>query len=86
MKIIRHTDADYATALRSLNRKAEASEHVKDVVAEVISAIRARGDAALLDYTAKFDGGHPHSRRPSRHRRGASSSRIPSRCANPSRP
>jgi histidinol dehydrogenase len=56
MKIIRHTDADYTSALRRLNRKAEASEHVQHIVAEVISAIRSRGDAALLEYTAKFDG------------------------------
>ena len=56
MKIIRHTDPDYASAISSLNRRAEASGHVRQVVEEVIAAVRARGDAALLEYTAKFDG------------------------------
>lgn len=56
MKLIRHTDADYAAQTASLNRRAEASEHVRNVVAEVISAVRARGDEALLEYAAKFDG------------------------------
>lgn len=56
MKIIRHTDPDYADAIRSLNRRAEASEHVRDVVAGVIREVRARGDEAVLEFTAKFDG------------------------------
>lgn len=56
MKIIRHTDPDYAAAIRSLNRRAEASEHVRDVVAGVIREVRARGDEAVLEFTAKFDG------------------------------
>ncbi len=55
MKIIRHTDADYAEALRSLDRRAEASDQVREVVAEVIREVRARGDEAVLEYTAKFD-------------------------------
>ena len=56
MKIIRHTDSDYANAIRSFNRRAEASDQVRDVVAGVIKEVRARGDAAVLDFTAKFDG------------------------------
>ena len=56
MKIIRHTDPDYASAIRSLNRRAEASDHVRDVVAGVIREVRARGDEAVLEFTAKFDG------------------------------
>ena len=56
MKIIRHTDPDYAAAIRSLNRRAEASEHVREVVAGVIKEVRARGDEAVLEFTAKFDG------------------------------
>jgi len=55
MKIIRHTDADYVQALRSLNRRAEASDQVRDVVAGVIKEVRARGDEAVLEFTAKFD-------------------------------
>ncbi len=56
MKIFRHTDPDFTTAIAPLNRRAEASEQVKGVVEEVIAAIRKNGDSALLDYTAKFDG------------------------------
>lgn len=56
MKIIRHTDAGFAGAVRKLNRRAEASEHVRDVVAGVIAEVRVRGDAAVIDLAAKFDG------------------------------
>ena len=56
MKLIRHTDADYAAQIATLDRRAEASEHVRSVVAEVIAAVRARGDEALIGYAAKFDG------------------------------
>lgn len=56
MKIIRHTDPDYADALRSLNRRSEASEHVRYVVTGVIREVRARGDEAVLEFTEKFDG------------------------------
>ncbi len=56
MKLIRHTDPDYAAQTAALNRRAEASEHVRDVVTDVIKQVRARGDDAVLDFTAKFDG------------------------------
>ena len=56
MKVLRSSDPDYATGLAKLNRRAEASHQVRDVVSAVIQEIRQRGDAALLDYTAKFDG------------------------------
>lgn len=56
MKVIRHTDADYATAVQSLNRRAEAGEHVREVVSGVLKAVRERGDEAVLEFTAKFDG------------------------------
>lgn len=56
MKVIRHTDADYTSALRSLNRRAEASDQVREVVADVLKQVRSRGDEALLEFTAKFDG------------------------------
>ena len=56
MKVIRHTDADYAPALRSLNRRAEATDQVREVVADVLKQVRSRGDEALLEFTKKFDG------------------------------
>jgi histidinol dehydrogenase len=56
MKIIRHTDAHYAGEIRGLNRRAEASDKVREVVASVIADVRARGDEAVIDFTKKFDG------------------------------
>lgn len=56
MRILRYTDAAYPDALRRLNRRAEASETVRDVVAAVIADIRQHGDQALLGLTQKFDG------------------------------
>jgi histidinol dehydrogenase len=56
MKVIRPTDPDYASATTALNRRAEASDAVREVVAGVIKAVRERGDAAVLELTEKFDG------------------------------
>lgn len=56
MKILRHTDADWKNAVAAMNRRAEASDAVREVVSGVIQAVRERGDAALLEYTARFDG------------------------------
>ena len=56
MKVIRPTDPDYAAATIALNRRAEASDAVRDVVAGVIKAVRERGDAAVVELTEKFDG------------------------------
>jgi histidinol dehydrogenase len=56
MRIIRYTDAEYANESRRLDRRAEASDRVREVVSSVIKDIRERGDAALLDLTKKFDG------------------------------
>ncbi|MDA4847464.1 histidinol dehydrogenase [Hoeflea poritis] len=38
-----------------LTMKREVSQDVADVVAEIIADVQARGDAALIDYTKKFD-------------------------------
>ena len=48
--------AGYARALAALNRTAEPDPAVQETVAEIIAAIRKRGDAALLEYTARFGG------------------------------
>ncbi|WP_417743370.1 histidinol dehydrogenase [Salipiger sp.] len=50
------TDPDFEIAFsRLLTAKREDSPDVDDTVAEIIADVRARGDAALVDYTAKFD-------------------------------
>ncbi len=56
MKVLRPNDPNYATALAALNRRAEASDTVREVVSSVIKAIRERGDAAVLELVEKFDG------------------------------
>ena len=56
MKIIRYTDSAFSDELRPFDRRAEASEAVRDVVASVIKDVRERGDAALIALTEKFDG------------------------------
>ena len=48
-------DFDAAFAALAGEKRAIASDHSAKV-AEIISAVRARGDAALLEFTARFDG------------------------------
>lgn len=56
MRILRYTDAAFADEVRPLNRRAEASDQVREVVGSVIREVRARGDEAVLELTRKFDG------------------------------
>lgn len=56
MKVIRHTDSEYAAAAAALNRRAEASDAVREVVAGVVKAVRERGDAAVIELAEKYDG------------------------------
>ncbi len=57
MKIARHTDANFAARLREV---AAASSLFDPVIEErthaIVDAVQARGDAALLEFTEKFDG------------------------------
>jgi histidinol dehydrogenase len=49
-------DADFETRFTGLlNAKREDSPDVDEVVAGIIADVRARGDAAVLELTAKFD-------------------------------
>ncbi|MGC3988073.1 MAG: histidinol dehydrogenase [Chthoniobacteraceae bacterium] len=56
MRIIRHTDSDFASAVESLKRKAEPIPQVEQTVREIIAAVRKDGDQALFTYTEKFGG------------------------------
>ncbi len=57
-------DTDFDVSLQSLlNRSHDRIEGVEDVVADIISNIRQRGDQALLEYTSQFD--HLHVADPS---------------------
>lgn len=56
MHILRHSDQDFSTALKKLHRSFAPSPEVEKSVRNIISAVRERGDAALLDFTQKFGG------------------------------
>ncbi|MCR9137848.1 MAG: histidinol dehydrogenase [Alphaproteobacteria bacterium] len=48
---------DFESAFATLlAMKREVSEDVNEVVASILADVRARGDAALIEYTGKFDG------------------------------
>lgn len=49
-------DADFPSRFEALlHAKREASEEVDRIVADIIADVRTRGDAALIDYTGRFD-------------------------------
>lgn len=49
-------DAGFASAFAALlDSKRESAAHVDTTVAKIVADVRARGDAALIDYTAQFD-------------------------------
>ena len=56
MRILRHSDADFSTALATLKRHAEAHPQVRETVAKVLHAVRTEGDSALLEFTERFGG------------------------------
>jgi len=56
MRCVRHTDRNYRSFLRKLDRRAGASPEVASTVAEIIAAIGEEGDAALLRFSEKFGG------------------------------
>ncbi|WP_157266078.1 histidinol dehydrogenase [Azohydromonas aeria] len=50
-------DADFETAFqRVLHWSAETDAAIEHRVAEIVEAVRSRGDAAVLEFTARFDG------------------------------
>ncbi|MDE6454354.1 MAG: histidinol dehydrogenase, partial [Dysosmobacter sp.] len=54
--MIRILDFDSLSPEEFLNRDVQAEENVSAAVDEVIQEVRARGDAALREYTRRFDG------------------------------
>ena len=47
---------------RVLHWSAETDHAIEERVASILADVRARGDAALLEYTARFDGVHAASK------------------------
>ena len=57
--MIKILDFDSLPPEEFLNRDIQAEEDVSAAVDEIIREVRARGDAALRDYTRRFDGAEP---------------------------
>ncbi len=55
MKILRYSDPGYATFVSRLNRRAMPQAGTRDLVTQIISEVAAKGDAALIAYTKRFD-------------------------------
>jgi histidinol dehydrogenase len=57
LRVLDASDADFASALDALTRFEAAQDPAIDAaVAAIIDDVRDRGDAAVLEYTARFDG------------------------------
>ena len=57
MKIVRHTDANFAARLREITAPSSLfDEEIEQRSRHIVEAVQARGDAALLEFTEKFDG------------------------------
>ena len=56
MRLLHHEDPDFPAALRALNRQAEPRADVQATVSGILADVRANGDEALLELTARFGG------------------------------
>lgn len=59
MKVLSHKDAAYARFVKKLNRRAvpgAAGSQVEEIVSSIVSDVQKRGNAAVFEYTEKFDG------------------------------
>lgn len=63
MRTLRHDEPDFAKAMAAFDRRAVPAPEVEQTVREIIDAVRTRGDAALIEYTARFGGPTLNARR-----------------------
>ncbi len=56
MKILTHTSPSFTSALRKLDRRHVPTAELQEYVAGIIAEVKKRGDAALMEFAAKFDG------------------------------
>jgi histidinol dehydrogenase len=57
MKVIRHTDADFARRLKELTAPSSLFDaEIERRTRAILDAVQARGDAAVLEFTEQFDG------------------------------
>lgn len=62
MRTLHFTDKSFATELAAFCRGAEVSREISASVAAILADVRARGDLAVANYAAKFDGAKLRSR------------------------
>ena len=55
MPVLRVSDKDFRTRLRAFVGSGEAAPDIRAAVAQIVADVKARGDAAVLYHTAKFD-------------------------------
>ena len=55
MKILRQESSAYQEFRKTLNRRAIPDTSVSEIVTDIINDVKTRGNAALIDLTAKFD-------------------------------
>ena len=57
MRIIRHSDQNFEAQLREVTAPSSLFDmEIEKRTLAILEAVRLRGDAALLEYTARFDG------------------------------
>ncbi|MHB1082927.1 MAG: histidinol dehydrogenase [Prosthecobacter sp.] len=56
MHIFRYDSPRFRTQMKALSRRAAAAPEVVETVREILAAVSVRGNAAVLEYTAKFGG------------------------------
>ncbi len=56
MQVFKESEQGFTKLFSTLDRRAIANDSVVDIVSDVIEQVKVRGDAALIDYTARFDG------------------------------
>lgn len=55
MKILGYRDADYASFVKRLERRALPTHDVRDLVGDIIAEVAGQGDKALVAYAKRFD-------------------------------
>lgn len=55
MRIIRHTQKNFATAIRKLDRRSAPPAGVEEIVKDILDDVAKRGDRALIELSNKFD-------------------------------
>ncbi len=56
MKVLSHSSPSFASALRKLDRRHIPTVELQEYVGGIIAEVKKRGDAALVEFAAKFDG------------------------------